>query len=260
MKKYVNILLLFVVVVFLVGCGKSSDDYNGSDIIRETEGEYSNSSSRLVIYTVSARTNVANVQTSIDTMKNFLENDEWIESENQSTGYARITFRIKTSRLETFIDELNGSFTLENMNRSSEDVSLNYYDITSRISALELQRARLVELYETADFSTILAINEQISKIDAQLVSLNRQKNEYDSDIEYSSVTISLNSEETEQSYGSFFGESVLSIWKVFIRIGGILLIAVAAFSPLAIIIVPIVIISKKKAKKNKYDFTKYDK
>ncbi|MFA5543805.1 MAG: DUF4349 domain-containing protein [Bacilli bacterium] len=257
MKKKLILLLLIVGSLFLISCKKESVPEDVNHEINESEFT---SSGRLIVYNISANIQVENVNESLKNIKSLLNVDEWIAYETQSSGYSRITLRIKTTRLDNFLSQLSDSYTLDNLNRSSIDVSLNYYDLTSRITALESQRERLVVLYETASFNDILVINEQISIIDSQLHDLTRQKNEYDSNIEYSSINLFIQSEETDQKYSTFFTESVLSIWKVLLKLGGLILIAIVAFIPLAIIIIPIVVISKKKAKKNKFDFTKYDK
>lgn len=255
MKKYLFVLLVIIGSLFLISCGSNELEEN----YEVHESEFT-SSQRLIIYRVSANIDVENLNASVSDIKDLLNVDEWIEYETQSSSYSRIILRIKTSRLDDFLSQLAESFTLDNLNRNSIDVSLNYYDLTSRITALESQRERLVELYETANLNDILLINEQITKIDSELQDLTRQKNEYDSSIEYSTVTLQIQSTESNQKYSTFFTESVLTLWKVFLRIGGLLLIAIVAFSPLAIIIIPIIVIHKKKTKKNKFDFTKYDK
>src|SRR5690606_37858769 len=104
--------------------------------------------------------------------------------------YVYIVLRIKSERVDNFLNSISSEENFTNLKRSSTDVSLAYQDKTTKINSLNSERERLIDLMENANMSELLQINTRISEIDYQLSILNQEKNELDSLIDYSEVEL----------------------------------------------------------------------
>lgn len=61
-----------------------------------------------------------------------------------------MTIRIPSDQLDPFLDQVGKIGTVTYTNKSSEDVTLDYIDVESRIEALEVEQERLLTLLESA--------------------------------------------------------------------------------------------------------------
>ena len=128
-------------------------------------------------------------------------------SYNRSADY---TIRIPSDKFQTVMGSLS---TLGNVPYSytyTENVSAQYYDVQSRLTAYKTQEARLLEMMEKAQtVEDTITIEEKLTELQYKIDSLQSSLNNWDRQVNYS--TISLNVQEvgeyTEQqtvtiSYG----------------------------------------------------------
>ena len=90
--------------------------------------------------------------------------DEWIDFEKVTEDKAYYTLRIKSTRLDAFLDSLDQFGTVRDLTRNATDLSLFYYDTKGEIEALEAERDRLVDLYQNATASDIIQIENASPK------------------------------------------------------------------------------------------------
>ena len=128
-------------------------------------------------------------------------------SYNRSADY---TIRIPSDKFQTVMGSLS---TLGNVPYSytyTENVSAQYYDVQSRLTAYKTQETRLLEMMEKAQtVEDTITIEEKLTELQYKIDSLQSSLNNWDRQVNYS--TISLNVQEvgeyTEQqavtiSYG----------------------------------------------------------
>lgn len=186
----------------LFGC---ASDNRGHDFDPDQKNGFTNelvvySSERKIIYNVSANLYIEeDYQKKVDSLKKSINADEWTDYERIGDYSADIIFRIKTSRLDEFIDSLSTFGTVKDLEKNAIDVSLQYSDTSNQIMALEAERERLVELFDEANIEEIIQINTRISQIDKELRVLKGEIIQYDSKIEYSEVHISIYNEAPEE-------------------------------------------------------------
>jgi hypothetical protein len=208
--KRILVLLIAVLLIFsIIGCSSEMDyidnePENQDDIQTLAAGD---TPDRKIIYTVNASFDVHNLTDSIETMKSFVEDDEWFDYENISSRNATFTVRIKTERLDAFVDALKDSFQVRTYNKEGLDVSLNYQDKTNRITSINLQIERLQELYDNATLTEMMTINSQLANLEVELLDLEGDLSVYDSLIEYSEVNL------------SFYGSTVVTRSPFFNRL-----------------------------------------
>ena len=186
----------------------------------------------------------------------MLANDEWVSSSSEYDGRATYVLRIKTSRLSAFLAAMSDLGEVTSCEQTSKDVSVDYYDNTARKTTLENERTRLNELLSTAsEMSDILLIDKRLSEIETELGIINRTINNYDSLVEYSTVTVNLYAETQYVDYKETFGERLADAYAEGWEFAKDLIIFLLAALPfLAVIagIVVLIIYLKKRADRRK--------
>lgn len=271
-SKHIRIFLISIFIIslliFSIGCSNASggqpskpnDGYTEDlSLITET------SSTRKIIYTASLSFTVKDIEIAVNNIIDNLEDSEWVETSSISSNYASLTLRIKTERLDEFLDSIKETGELSNQQISSDDVSIDYYDNEARKETLETEQKALLALMEKASaIDEILTINKRLSEIDTELKKIEGTLNNYDSLIDYSKVTIILRINNV--TYSDTFADKLIDAFSVILEIlefFAILLICLLPFAVLAGIIVFIVIFTvnknkkKKKAKENPEENTK---
>lgn len=161
----------------------------------------------------------------------------------RSETHASFVARIKTSRLDNFTDSLKQYGKVRNLTKEGTDISLSYEDKSEQITALEEERARLVELYENASMQEIIQINSRISTIDMQLRNLNNSISQYDSLIEYSRVTLEFYGTPApveEKTFGGKIKEAFLDGWDAMLAILEFFSLAFVTLLPFLAVALPV--------------------
>ncbi len=236
MKKV--IFVLFLLLGLLAGCsqeGVIQDDDNESETVILAD----DIPIRKIIYEVNLSINTVNLDEAIDDLSSRLESDEWFDRESISDTYATFTMRIKTERLDAFIDAIRDDYKVYQFDKTGTDVSLQYQDKSNRILALETQIDRLLELYENASLSDMIVINGQLSTLEVELQRLNGELAVFDSLVDYSEVNITLRGSrlETESPFIARVGQGFISGWNgllTFFEEFMIILVTVLPFGILA--------------------------
>ena len=151
----------------------------------------------------------------VSTAKGYVEQSEVSQNEPQSHAqgkrYASYTLRIPADGLEAFKQELQEKGTITRQSERVEDVTLNYVDVESHITALKTEQESLLKMLEQADtIETILAIQNQLTQVRYQLESYESQKRTYDNDINYSAVYVYVQEVERESRNTDTYGGELL--------------------------------------------------
>ena len=138
--------------------------------------------------------------------------------------YAWLTLRIPADRLDEFVTIVSGLGNVTSKNESVDDVTLQYVDVESHIEALETEQARLLELMEQAEtMEDIISIESRLSEIRYELQSYESRLRTYDNQVNYSTVTVSIDEVDREtviEEDPGFFGEIRLRLSDNFYDIG----------------------------------------
>ncbi len=262
MKKILVSFFVLLLFFTLVGCGKTIDSDNtggndGGSNGNPVDYDVVNQPNRIIVYTVSAKLYVSDIRKEVLEIKKSLNDDEWTEYEDQTENYTTIKIRVKTTRLDSFLIDLENKYKMSNLSKNSEDLSLNYYDYQNIIAALELQRDKINERLDTASDALLVSLLNQLREVENELQKLYRKVNEINTDVLYSLVTISIFKDQdiSEDKKENFF-DTVWNSWKgIFNGLFSIFTFFVRIL-PIIAIIVPIVIILTKLNKKKKTEFT----
>ena len=117
------------------------------------------------------------------------ESGNAIDSDRNRT--LSMTVRIPAEKSDEFDSFLAKESVVTSRSVSTEDVTLTYVDLESRVSALEIEKAALEELLGTAKSTEeILQIREQLTQVIYELESIKSRLKSYDNLVDYSTVNI----------------------------------------------------------------------
>ena len=109
----------------------------------------------------------------------------------KSLRYASFTVRIPSENFDTMTSSLSELGNVPYCNTYSENVSAQYYDVQSRLTAFRTQETRLLEMLEIAEsVEDLLAIQQQLTEVQYEIDSLQSTLTNYDRRISYSTVDI----------------------------------------------------------------------
>ena len=108
-------------------------------------------------------------------------------------GTYRTIIRVKSSQLESTIDELSTLGKVRNKNLHGEDVTENYLDFKIRLDNAEKSRNRYLELLQKAEtVQEILLVEKELERLNETIEMLKGRMNRIDHLDEFSTVTIIL--------------------------------------------------------------------
>lgn len=204
-----------------------------AESIAQPAGEEPAESAPKIIYRVSMEMQTKEYENTLSEIEQAIAaNNGYSESQNLSNGSnsyrsAYYTIRIPVENLDSFLAQTEEIAAVTNINKSAEDVSENYYDIQSRLVSAQTKLARLQELLrEAEDMADIIELESAISDAQWEIDSYTGSLKYYDSQIQYSTVTISLQevyevvTEEVPQTFGEkiaqAFSQGVRSVGAFF--------------------------------------------
>lgn len=111
---------------------------------------------------------------------------------------ANLTVRIPEGKVDQFTSDVEGLANVVSQNLNREDITLQYVATSSRVTALETEEARLLELLAQAEtMEALLEIEARLTDVRYELESYASQLRLYDNQIDY--ATIYLNLEEVQE-------------------------------------------------------------
>ncbi len=106
---------------------------------------------------------------------------------------AGITARIPASKLDLFVEMVEGSTNITSKSVNVQDVTLSYVDIESRKKSLRTEEKRLLDIMNSAEsIEDIIAIEDKLSDVRYQLESIESQLRSYDNQVDYSTVYLNI--------------------------------------------------------------------
>ena len=139
---------------------------------------------------------------------------------------ASMTIRIPAERLDEFLGTVGDLVNVTSQNVSASNVTGEYYDVQSRISVLENERAAYEEMLKKAeDVTSLLKIKDRLYDVIEEIESYNTRLNVLDNKVAYSTVTLSLDEVveytpvvHTEPTFGERIKDAFVSSWQGFAK------------------------------------------
>lgn len=223
-KKYIPLLLcVLLLVTMLTGCGGSSkgamvnmsadtaaapaeareEGASGSLTDNGSSGSTALPESRKWIITVhvSAETEDLDTLTAalderISALGGYVEDQHVYNGStyaNHRYRSASLTIRIPAEDVDGFTQEVAGIANVVSREKNLEDVTLSYVATESRVTALQTEEARLLELLAQAEtMSDLLEIEARLTDVRYELESYTSQLRLYDNQIDYATIYLSI--------------------------------------------------------------------
>ncbi len=224
MKKLSAILICLVLILSLAACGASVKENDAAEMI--TEGAYMTQDTDGKFYSVSENSSVVNTAAGVengtkteekiiktvdltvqtkeyDTYISALTasvsaNGGYVETAETNSGgyyssnrYATYTVRIPAEKLDAFLTAANENGKIVTKTENQQNVTLEYVDLESRISAYKTEQATLTGLLEKAEsLENVLSIQERLSEVNYQIESYTAQLRVLENRVSYSTVTL----------------------------------------------------------------------
>ena len=115
-----------------------------------------------------------------------------------STRSAHYSLRVPSTEFETIMGALSSLGNVPYSHTYTENITAQYYDTEARLSAYEIQEARLLEMLELAEtVEDIISIEEKLTELRYKIESLQTSLKNWDRQVSYSSIYLSV--EEVEE-------------------------------------------------------------
>ena len=222
MKKILSLLLCAALLLTLSACGGSSKSeamYNAAGAVREEaaaeapammadntaslKGSGNSTPSlpegRKWIITIDMNVETDDLDALMTDLDQKIKSlDGYVEDQNIHNGStyasrryrsANLTVRIPDEKVDQFTDDVSGMANVVSQNLRREDITLKYVATSSRVTALETEEARLLELLAEADNMTdLLEIEARLTDVRYELENHASQLRLYDNQIDYATI------------------------------------------------------------------------
>ena len=139
---------------------------------------------------------LANVEQRVAELGGYVEGREVFNgsSYNSSrTRYANLTIRIPADRMNGFVEAVAEVSNITSNRETAEDVTLDYVATQSRITALETEQERLLELLAQAkDMEDLLLIEARLTEVQSELERVTSQLRVYDNLVNYGTIHLEI--------------------------------------------------------------------
>ncbi len=212
-KKLFAIFSVFAIVALLfAGCGSTYDKSGsmpsapdiavGTDKTGNIEVSESSANNRKIIETVSYYSQtkdfdsfVSSLQKKILSAGGYIESSTLYGKEYNSSDSRRAIIKARIPQKESadFSSYIENNSNVTRKEISTDDITLKYVDVQSRISALESEKTSLESMLDKADsIDSLLKIKSQLTDVIYQLDSYKSQLRTYDNLVDYTTVNITV--------------------------------------------------------------------
>ncbi len=130
----------------------------------------------------------------------------------ETLRHSSLTIRIPAQELDGFTAGVESLCVVTSYRENLNDVTEAYIDTETRISVLAAKEKALLEMLSKAENVTdLLAIDERLTSLQAELESLKAQKDSYDDRVAYSTINLTVNEVKHAEIKNPTFGEAVKS-------------------------------------------------
>lgn len=178
--------------------------------------------------------------------------------------WAYYTVRIPCDHFESFLHETEGFGNVTSTSRDAQNVTSAYTDYEARLSSLNTQEERLLDmLAKSEDVETLIALEQRLSDVRYEIESIERNLRNYDMQIKYSTVNLDLREVEVytptvpvRRTFSQKLADSLSDGWNGFTRGIQNVILGLASALPalilLAVITAAVIVCIKKARKKRK--------
>ena len=258
MRRFISALMTMVLLFLLTACGASAPlsaaggEYGAKENYYSVEEDYTqavadslsspNASGEVAPVTNQKLIRTVKLEVETEDMDALLADVEsriaslggYVENRNVYNGgagsrrsrNATMVVRIPADKLDGFVQQVSGVSNIVSHSENTRDVTLSYVATESRVTALQTEEARLLELLaEAKDLKDLLTLEEKLTDVRTELEQHKSQLKVYDNLVSYATVNLSVTEvveytvvEEPKtfwQRLGGGFVESIKGVWTI---------------------------------------------
>lgn len=249
-KRIIALLLGIAILVGIVGCSAKSESagsvnkdflYDGiygtpnedanEAMVQQSENKTVTgvTNQKLVRkMTVEAETNdldtlLAELGTKVVSLEGYIEKRSVRNGSPTATRryrHADLTIRIPAEMLDMFVEHIQGKTNVVHLTESADDITLRYVATQSRVTALETEQQRLLELLAKAENMTdLLLIEERLTNVRTELEEVTSQMRIFDNMVDYGTIQLTVTEVQEytaveEQSIWQKIGSGLSENWQ----------------------------------------------
>lgn len=185
-----------------------------------------------------------------------------LDPESYRYRSAHLVVRIPSKQSGSFDAFLSENSVVTSRRVTTEDVTLQYVDMESRVKALNLEKEALEAILQKAEsVEDIISVRSQLTEVIYQIESYESKLRTYDNLVDYCTINIHINEVERTtvvekqnvwQKIGTNLKNNFENVGKAIVAIFVFLVSAIPYFIPIALILVAIIVPIKVKKAKNK--------
>ena len=231
-----------------------------------------------IIYTAYASVETVDFDETIESvytlmrMNNAFIENSYIGGRNYSQSYygfqtyrtANFTLRVPKERFEAIKADLEVLGNVTSLNTDAKNITAQFIDNESRLTSYRIQEERLLAMLEKADTVTdMISIESRLSDIRYNIESLTSTLKNWQSQVDYSTMTISIYEVEKftetvpiQRTYWQQVGDGLKArtkgVGEFFTNLLKWVIVNLPVLAILAIIVIAVVIIVRKRMRKQK--------
>ena len=176
---------------------------------------------------------------------------------------AYYTVRVPAAQFDAFLTQTDGLGNVLSSSREAQNVTSSYTDYEARLSSLNTQEERLLDmLSKTTDVDSLVALEQRLSDVRYEIESIERNLRNLDRQITYSTVSLTLEEVEVytptvpvQRTFGEKMANAFAGGWTGFVRSVQRFCIDMASAAPalvLSLILVVAVLLIFRHIRKNR--------
>ncbi len=176
--------------------------------------------------------------------------------------YASFTFRIPSDKVDDFTNTVSDNSTVTSKTVNTEDVTLEYVDMESRIKALKVEKESLEQLLSSATSTTeIIEIRDMLTDVIYEIESYESQLRTFDNLIDYTTITVEISEVEhpvvvheqtTWQRIGTNLADNFRGLWNFLVELFVFIVSSLPYLLFVGVIVVLVILLVKLSIKKSK--------
>lgn len=141
------------------------------------------------------------------------------DSSKRASKYWSVEFRVPSNRYQTIVQSVGTIGNVKRCDQNVQNIQTEYHDVELQIEQLKIQEEQLEKLADqTDDIEYLYQIMNKLSETRIQIDKLNTQKNKYETDVQYSYITLSLREVDEYSESGQLVPEKELTFIEEIVK------------------------------------------
>lgn len=134
------------------------------------------------------------------------------DSSKRASKYWSVEFRVPSNKYQTIVQSVGTIGNVKRCDQNVQNIQTEYHDVELQLEQLKIQEEQLEKLADqTDDIEYLYKIMNKLSDTRIQIDKLNTQKNNYETDVKYSYITLSLREVDEYSESGQLVPEKELT-------------------------------------------------